>query len=144
MYEHILVAIDGSRLSTPAIRCALGLAKSLRARLTAVYVVAAYADAGAGAAGFAALRGFSQAVRKDARRALAGFNAAARAQCVTARAISVVGGEPWRQILLAARTRKCDLIVMASHGRSGLAGILLGSETTKVLTHSKIPVLVCR
>jgi nucleotide-binding universal stress UspA family protein len=51
---------------------------------------------------------------------------------------------PWEGILRAARSRKCDLIVMASHGRRGLAGLLLGSETTKVLTHSKTPVLVCR
>jgi len=63
---------------------------------------------------------------------------------VTATASSVLGGEPWRVILRVARTRKCDLIVMASHGRRGIAGLLLGSETTKVLTHSKIPVLVCR
>lgn len=142
MYEHILVAIDGSRLSAPAIRTAFGLAKLLRARLTALYVVAPYA--GAGAAAFAALPGYRRGVRKNARRALAGFNAEARAEAVAARAVSVVGGAPWRQILLAARVRKCDLIVMASHGRSGLAGVLLGSETTKVLTHSNIPVLVCR
>jgi nucleotide-binding universal stress UspA family protein len=142
MYRRILVAIDGSALSQPAIRYAIGLAKSLGAALTAVYVVAPYA--GAGAAGFAALRGYSEAVRKDARKALAGFSAEARAQCVTARAISVVGGEPWRRILLTARELKCDLIVMASHGRGGFAGLLLGSETTKVLTHSKLPVLVCR
>jgi nucleotide-binding universal stress UspA family protein len=51
---------------------------------------------------------------------------------------------PWEAIIRTAGARKCDLIVMASHGRRGLAGLLLGSETQKVLTHSKIPVLVCR
>ena len=51
---------------------------------------------------------------------------------------------PWEGVIRAAKAKKCDLIVMASHGRHGLAGLLLGSETAKVLTHSKIPVLVCR
>ncbi len=52
--------------------------------------------------------------------------------------------QPWNAIIKTARNKKCDLIVMASHGRRGLAGLLLGSETTKVLTHSKVPVLVVR
>ena len=51
---------------------------------------------------------------------------------------------PYQQIIEVARKRKCDVVVMASHGRSGLTGLLLGSETVKVLTHSKIPVLVVR
>ena len=51
---------------------------------------------------------------------------------------------PWAGIIKAARDRKCDVIVMGSRGRGGLAGLLLGSETTKVLSHSKTPVLVCR
>ena len=58
--------------------------------------------------------------------------------------VKTTGGEPWSAIVKTARSRKCDLIVMASHGRRGLSGFLLGSETTKVLTHSKVPVLVCR
>jgi nucleotide-binding universal stress UspA family protein len=142
VYQHILVASDGSALSAPAIRTAVALAKSLGAKLTAIYVVAPYA--GGGTAALSLLKGYRQAVQKEARRALAAFNAEARARGVAARASSVVGGEPWQTILLAARRRKCDLIVMASHGRGGLGGLLLGSETTKVLTHSKIPVLVCR
>ena len=58
--------------------------------------------------------------------------------------IHVTGDQPWQAIIQAARSKKCDAIVMASHGRRGLAGVLLGSETVKVLTHSKVPVLVCR
>ena len=142
MYRHILVAIDGSELSTPAVHHAVGLAGSLGAKLSGVYVVAPYG--GVGSTAIASMRGFKQAVRKEAHRALAAFHAAARAHQVTARGTSVVGGEPWQTILLTARARKCDLIVMASHGRGGLAGLLLGSETSKVLTHSTIPVLVCR
>jgi nucleotide-binding universal stress UspA family protein len=142
VYQHILVATDGSAFSAPAIRTAVRLAKSLGAKLTAIYVVAPYASAATAA--LSLLKGYRRAVQKEARRALAAFNAEARARGVAARASSVVGGEPWQTILLAARRRKCDLIVMASHGRGGLGGLLLGSETTKVLTHSRIPVLVCR
>jgi nucleotide-binding universal stress UspA family protein len=55
-----------------------------------------------------------------------------------------VHANPWEAIIKTARAKKCDLIVMASHGRRGLQALLLGSETQKVLTHSKVPVLVCR
>jgi nucleotide-binding universal stress UspA family protein len=140
MYQHILVATDGSPFSGPAIRSGVALAKALGARLTGITVLAPYSPAGT----ISSLRGFEQAVRKESRRALAPFSAEARKRAVTATAAYVVGGEPWQAILHAAHQRKCDLVVMASHGRSGLAGLLLGSETTKLLTHSKIPVLVCR
>lgn len=143
MYRHILVPTDGSRFSAPAIRMAAGLAKALGAKLTGLHVVAPYFPADSGKA-YASLSGFRHAVEKEAGHALAAFNAEARSRGVTATASSVIGGEPWQVILRAARARKCDLIVMASHGRRGLAGFILGSETTKVLTHSKIPVLVCR
>lgn len=142
MHEYILVATDGSAQSAPAIRAAVGLAKSLHAKLSAIYVVAPYANNATGA--ISLLKGYRRELQKEAHRALATFHAEARAQGVAAEASSVVGREPWQAILQAARKRKCDLIVMASHGRSGLAGLLLGSETAKVLTHSKIPVLVCR
>jgi nucleotide-binding universal stress UspA family protein len=68
----------------------------------------------------------------------------AKARHIKAGLVSTVGGEPWRAILDTAKKRKCDLIVMASHGRSGVTGFLLGSETNKVLAHATIPVLVCR
>ena len=143
MYRHILVPTDGSRFSARAIRTAAGLARTLGARLTGLYVVAPYFPAKSGRA-YASMSGFRRAVEKEAARALAAFSAEARARGVAASAVSVVGGEPWQAVLRAARARKCDLIVMASHGRRGLAGLLLGSETSKVLTHSRIAVLVCR
>jgi nucleotide-binding universal stress UspA family protein len=140
VFKHILVATDGSALSRPAIRAGIGLAKKLGARLTGLTVLAPYSPASA----FSGLRGFSDAALRESWRALAAFNAEARRQEVAATAAHVVGGEPWKAILLAARRRKCDLIVVGSHGRSGIAGVLLGSEASKVLTHSSIPVLVCR
>lgn len=144
-YQHILVATDGSRLSAPAIRVAVKLAKALGARLTCLHVLAPYFPAGAARAFPARSNpGYRRAIEKESHRALAAFNAAARSSGVVATATSVFGGEPWRVLLRCARTRKCDLIVMASHGRGGLASLVLGSETNKLLTHSRIPVLVCR
>ena len=70
--------------------------------------------------------------------------AAFGAEKVRCETLFVTNDQPWNAIVRTARSKKCDLIVMASHGRRGLAGLLLGSETTKVLTHSKTPVLVCR
>ena len=72
------------------------------------------------------------------------FATAAHAAGVKCEVLQVTGDEPWKAIISAASRNKCDLVVMASHGRRGLAGLLIGSETTKVLTHSKVPVLVCR
>jgi len=143
VYRHILVATDGSRRSAPAIRMAVRLAQALGARLTGLHVVAPYFPARSGAE-YASLSGFRRAMESEAKRALAAFDAHALARGVTATGASVLGGEPWQVILRTARARKCDLIVMASHGRRGLAALMLGSETAKVLTHSKIPVLVCR
>jgi len=74
----------------------------------------------------------------------AAIDIAAQLARVPCKTIWVTKDQAWEGIIHTARSRKCDLIVMASHGRRGLTGLLLGSETTKVLTHSKIPVLVCR
>lgn len=68
----------------------------------------------------------------------------ANARGVDIQFVAAVVDEPWIGIIDAARKKKCDLIAMASHGRRGFSALLLGSETTKVLTHTKIPVLVCR
>jgi len=143
MYRHILVPTDGSRFSARAARVAADLARRIGAKLTGLHVVAPYFPAQSGRA-YASMSGFRRAVEKQARHTLAAFAAEARARGVPATTVSVVGGEPWQAVLRTARARNCDLIVMASHGRRGLAGLLLGSETNKVLTHSKIPVLVCR
>lgn len=141
--RHILVATDGSRLSLRAVRVAAALASACGARLTGLHVVAPYFETARGTA-LAALPGFRRAVERAAQGALRAFARETRSLGKSARAVSVVGGEPWKDILRVARARRCDLIVMASHGRSGLSGVLLGSETRKVLTHSKIAVLVCR
>lgn len=142
MYTRILVATDGSPLSRRAVRAAAGLARGTGARLTVLHVVSPYLRS-TGIA-LAKLPGYGRAVDQAARGILAAARAEARASDVNAEAVSVVGGDPWKAILRAAQARRCNLIVMASHGRRGLSGLILGSETAKVLAHAKVPVLVCR
>jgi len=148
MYKHILVPTDGSRLSTRAARAACSLAQTCGARITGIYVIPPYvppiyaegmiyiADLGP--------KRHKEVMQKAAKKALAVVSAEARRARVPCAGVAPVADQPWGGILKAARGKRCDLIVMASHGRRGIAGLLLGSETTKVLTHSKIPVLVCR
>jgi nucleotide-binding universal stress UspA family protein len=148
MYSHILVCTDGSKLSLKAIKTAALLAKSLGARLTGAYVGAPYVapiySEGMVYSANVSRAQYEKAVQSSARKALEHVSAAAKAAGVQAATATVTAVTPWQGILKAAQSKRCDLIVMASHGRRGLAGLLLGSETVKVLTHSKVPVLVCR
>ena len=148
MFRHILLPTDGSTLSTRAVRRGLRLAAALRARATAVYVVPEVrmmADEGYVSPLGAELKArVERESREYARKVLARVGklaAAARVRCET---VAVTGDAPHRHIIATARKRRCDCIVMASHGRRGLAGLLLGSETARVLAHSTIPVMVVR
>ena len=148
-YRHILVPTDGSKLSLKAAKVAATLARDLKARITAVYVIPPYMPAFNGDGAVIVIQPYDQkeykaATEKHAGVALGKVAAAAAAAKVKCEPLHVIDPQPWDAIIRAAKKHKCDLIVMASHGRSGLAGLLLGSETTKVLTHSKTPVLVCR
>jgi nucleotide-binding universal stress UspA family protein len=147
MYKHILVPTDGSKLSGKAIRTAARLAKTCQAKLTGLCVVPPYIPpvyAEGVTYGALSPRDYNKLKEKEAKKALAVVEIEAQTSGVEAAKISLTADQPWRAIISAARSKKCDLIVMASHGRRGLSGLLLGSETVKVLTHSKIPVLVCR
>ena len=148
MYRHILIPTDGSPLSLKAAKSGARLARELKAKVTAVYVIRPYSPpTGADGIMFSDLyteKQYLEGMRKHAGEALAKVKKAASAEEVGCEAISIVERTPWEGIINAAKQKKCDAIVMASHGRRGLAGVLLGSETTKVLTHSKTPVLVCR
>ena len=148
MYKHILVATDGSKLSQKALKTAARLAASVGARLSAVYVMPEYLPPVYGEASLyvmpTAPRNYKAAMDKEAKAALAVAEIEADTAKVPFAAVKTTNAQPWDAIIRTARAKKCDLIVMASHGRSGLSGLLLGSETTKVLTHSKVPVLVVR
>jgi len=148
MYKHILVPTDGSPLSLKAAKAAAELAKSLKAKITGVYAMAPVSPpmSSEGVVYHAAfsVKDYEAGVRKSADKALAKLGAVAAASKVSFDSAAVFHANPWEAIIKVAGSKKCDLIVMASHGRRGLAGLLLGSETQKVLTHSKVPVLVCR
>jgi nucleotide-binding universal stress UspA family protein len=148
MYKHILVPTDGSKLSAKAARTAANLAKALGAKMTGVYVTAPYVTPSYGEVVAYAPplteRRYKDLAAREAKKALAAIEIEAQADGVPYGAVSITDQHPWKAIVRVAQARKCDVIVMASHGRRGLAGLLLGSETNKVLTHSKIPVLVCR
>ena len=148
MYKHIFVATDGSDLSAKAIRTAVELAGATGAKLTGVYVIAPFV---ASAYGEGVMYGpvisrksYKAITEREASEALAAVEIGARAGGVKYATMSITADSPWAGIIVAAKSKGADLIVMASHGRRGVAGIVLGSETTKVLTHSTIPVLVCR
>ncbi len=144
MYKHILVPTDGSTLSRKAIREAVRVAKITKARVTALHVLPKYHppyDLGSWVPDEDDYQTSSHAQSKKVLDYVEKECAAAGVRCSGMDAFS---DHPYEEIIKAARTRKCDLVVMASHGRRGIAGVLLGSETQKVLTHAKMPVLVVR
>jgi nucleotide-binding universal stress UspA family protein len=140
MYQHILLPTDGSDLSRRAIRSGVQLAKALGARVTGLSVVVeSQVAAGTGKAASKgvepgeAAESFVQVIAEEARRHHFPH------ECFYVKAES-----PCEAIIRTATGKGCDLIFMASHGRRGISGLLLGSETMHVLTHCRIPVQVYR
>ena len=150
MFKNILVAVDGTAISRRAARFAIRLARSNRARLTAFHVipvfrsVAGYFDMYIPDASLYSPKEYERLTEKETRRMLAPIAKQAAAEKVRCATAWVYDDSPWKAIIAEAKRRRCDLIVMASHGRRGLEAVILGSEAAKVLTHSKIPVLVTR
>jgi nucleotide-binding universal stress UspA family protein len=146
MYKHILLTTDGSELAQKGVEQGLALAKALAAKVTAVAVSepAAAMMMGEGAALALPIDDYEKAASAGASRSLAAVSAAAAKAGVTCEVFHVKDQYPAEGIVEAAKARGCDLIVMASHGRRGLSKLLLGSQTTRVLAHSEVPVLVCR
>ena len=147
MYRNILVATDGSPLSAKAITHAIALARALGAKLTGFYAspdypLPAYADGVMYEP--VSPQEYAAMCKKEADRILGVIGAKAKAAGIRFTAVHAIAAAPWAAILAAARKEKCDTIVMASHGRRGVSALLLGSETQKVLTHSKLPVIVVR
>jgi nucleotide-binding universal stress UspA family protein len=147
MYKHILIPTDGSKLSSRAVRQGVAIAKAMGARVSGLFV--APAPTPLLFKGLVPVRHLqpeehAALIVKAAARYLGEIEAAAQAAGVSCECVSIEGEFPAEAIVKVAAKRKCDLIVMASHGRRGLSGILLGSETQKVLILAKAPVLVCR
>jgi nucleotide-binding universal stress UspA family protein len=145
MYKHILVPTDGSELSDRAVTEAIGFARSIGARITFLTVSPAFHPTGYDPFVVTATpREWERAYQNRAREVLGDARARAVGAGVTSDVISAVNDAPWQAIIETAQLQECDLVFMASHGRRGVAGMLLGSETQRVLTHCKVPVLVYR
>ena len=146
MYKHILLPTDGSPLSEIAVNNGLQFAKAVGARVTGFYVMVerqpeSFED-------FAPVDVKSPAheavSREEAQKYLAVVSDKARALRVPCETVSMQHSSPHQAIIKAATDKGCDLIIMASHGRKGITGELIGSETSRVITNCKIPVLVYR
>ena len=145
MYKHILIAFDGSELSEKALRQGIQLAKAMGAKVTALYATMPWA---AIAVGEIAVMFPPDEYEANAAKAAEGqlklATAIAKEQGVPCETMHKSESQPYKAIVDTAAKKGCDLIVMGSHGRRGIAGLLLGSVAMKTLTHAHVPVLVYR
>lgn len=145
MFKHILFPTDGSPMSERVSQQCLALAHETKAKVTAIYVIPAYhVFAYAPALVSDTPEQYKQASENHARKLLGQVEQAARVTGVQCDTVYVVADQPFEAIVKAAAEHGCDLICMASHGHKGVKGVLLGSQTHKVLTHTDVPVLVYR
>jgi nucleotide-binding universal stress UspA family protein len=148
-YKHIMLPVDGSEPSRKAEKECIAFAKSIGAKVTTIHVVSHFHLHFQPWATPKSLhtkieREHEEEARELAQKMISEIVTRAKEKGVVCDGLVVVGDHPYEEIINSAGNRKCDLIMMASHGRRGLDAVLLGSETVKVLTHSRIPVLVVR
>jgi nucleotide-binding universal stress UspA family protein len=148
MFKHILISTDGSRLAGKGGTAGVKLAKATGARVTGVFVTPPWRtpliSEGVVYGKIRSPQDYRRDMEGFAKKALAAVQIEAEVAGVACGTVHVTADQPWQGILKAARVKRCDAISMASHGRGGLSGLLLGSETGRVLAHSKLPVLVTR
>lgn len=147
MFKHVLVPTDGSDLSQETARRAVSFAKESAAKITAMYAKPEYPVTYYGEGALidpTTPEKFAELAEQQAVQNLLFVEVLCQEAGVEFSKLSLTNDVPYEAIIEAAAQCECDLIFMASHGRRGLSGLLLGSETNKVLTHSKIPVLVFR
>jgi nucleotide-binding universal stress UspA family protein len=147
MFKHLLVPIDGSALSRSAASQAIIFAKAIGAQMTFFYARPDYPATFYGEATLiepVTPDAFALAAQRQADQFLGECQERAAQSGVSSQGLSVVSDVPYQAIIDAATKAGCDMIFMASHGRRGFASLLLGSETHRVLAHSRIPVLVYR
>jgi nucleotide-binding universal stress UspA family protein len=147
MFKHILIPTDGSEVAAKAIKAGVALAKEMGATVTGYYAIEP-APTHIYGEGYLADRKLVEELerrsREVAEKSVNEISAAAKAAGVKCETVVGKAVLPYRGIIDAAEKNKCDAIFMASNGHRGLTGLLLGSVTHKVLTHSKTPVLVFR
>ena len=147
MFKHILVPTDGSQFSQDTAKKAVALAKETGARITAFYAKREASEIYWDKMSWVTLPDqakLDDAAERDAQKILGYIEDLCKNAGVSCAKVSATCNSIYKGIIDAASTSNCDLIFMASHGRRGIDALLLGSETHKVLTHSKIPVLVYR
>lgn len=147
MFKHLLIPIDGSELSLLAVRKGAEFASEIRASVTLLFVKPEYPVSYYGDGAIidpTTPEEFGKLTNTIAHRNLKSAEEICAAAGVTTTTVTETSDVPYDVIISTAEQKQCDLIFMASHGRRGITGLLLGSETQKVLTHSKIPVLVYR
>jgi nucleotide-binding universal stress UspA family protein len=145
MYAHILIATDGSELAGRAVEQGLTLAKALGSKVTAVTVTEPWTAAVSGEWAVAfPVEDYEKAAAANAEKVLSGVQATAKQLGVPCQLAHVKDQFAAEGIVEEAKRLGCDLIVMASHGRRGIARFVLGSQATRVLAHSSIPLLIIR
>ena len=147
MYKHVLIPTDGSPASVRAGKAGVAFARAIGARVTAFFAAPPPTPViydGLLPVGLVPPDQHAGIIERAAKKYLGAIAAEAKAAGVPCEPLHVTSDFPAEAILETAKRLKCDLIFMASHGRHGLSAVLLGSETQKVLTHSKIPVVVYR
>jgi nucleotide-binding universal stress UspA family protein len=147
MYTNLLLATDGSKLSENAVKHAIGLASKIGAKVNCLYVAPDYPEPmylDGGTFNNPSRSSYEAAAATAAKKILDKVAKKGAAAGVAVDSHHTISASPSESILSAADKFKCDAIVMGSHGRSGVAALLLGSQTQKVLAHSKLPVIVAR
>lgn len=145
MYKHILIPTDGTALSELAIEKGIAFAREIGARITVVRCVEPAAFLVMASVQLAETQQrYRQHALEQAASQLGQAQDKAKAAGVPCETVQVDHDHPYQAIIDTAKARGCDLIAMASHGRRGISALVLGSETTKVLTHSTTSVLVFR
>jgi nucleotide-binding universal stress UspA family protein len=145
MFKHILLPTDGSRFSERAVFCGIEMARQIGARVTGIYAAPEFHVLSYRVTELSESREqFAVDVQAHAERYLAFIRTTAAEAGVACETLTEHSDHPHDAICRVAKRQQCDLIVMASHGRRGLTGLLLGSETQRVLAHAGVPVLVWR
>ena len=145
MYKSILVATDGSELATKAVGQGLALAKTLAAKVTVVTVTEPWTMIAPGEIGMTIpIDDFEAGMAEHATKILDAVKLQAKTSGAMCEVLHIKDRYPADGILEAAKDKGCDLIVMASHGRRGIARLLIGSQANRVVTHSPIAVLICK
>ena len=144
MFKHILVPVDGSSTSQLAVAKAIELAKAFASQVTVIYVIDPYPFTGVGTDFAYGQAEYLSAATAEANSAVHAAKSTLSDAGVTVDTSVVESNSAWRGIVEAGATLQADLIVMGSHGRSGLEKLMLGSVAHAVLSHTKLPVLVVR